>query len=356
MTEPGDTGSRRRAPLVFDASDPALIVEQTKPEPVLAPTGQKSSDARGERGAEAERADQLGVPNAPVDAARRFRPGWMSLFIASAMSLAGLAAGLAFAMFVSDVLARSDWIGMTGWALLALAVLALVVLAGREIVGLIRLGRLTGIRRDAESALRSRDTAAERAAVRRLRSALGKRPSLAWASARFAEHEGDVRDPGDLLRLADRELVAPLDVEARRLILSSAKRVSLVTAMSPIALIAVGFVLTENLGLLRKLAALYGGRPGYLGSMRLARMVFVHILATGGIALTDDLIGQFIGQDLARRLSRRLGEGLFNGALTARIGVAALDVCRPLPFVESKPVRIRDILAELTRRAPAAKR
>ena len=39
-----------------------------------------------------------------------------------------------------------------------------------------------------------------------------------------------------------------------------------------------------------------------------------------GPGFTDDLIGQFIGQDLARRLSRRLGEGLFNGALTARVG------------------------------------
>ena len=126
--------------------------------------------------------------------------------------------------------------------------------------------------------------------------------------------------------------------------------------MSPIAMLAVGFVVVENLRMLRALATLYGGRPGVIGGFKLARMVFVHILATGGIALTDDLIGQFIGQDLARRLSRRLGEGLFNGALTARVGVAALEICRPLPFIEASPVRVRDILGELTRRgAPAAK-
>ena len=33
------------------------------------------------------------------------------------------------------------------------------------------------------------------------------------------------------------------------------------------------------------------------------------------------------------KLSRRFGEGALNGALTARVGVAAIDVCRPLPFV-----------------------
>jgi putative membrane protein len=80
--------------------------------------------------------------------------------------------------------------------------------------------------------------------------------------------------------------------------------------------------------------------------MRLARMVFTHVVATGGVAMTDDLLGQFLGQDLLRRLSRRLGEGAFNGALTARIGVTALEVIRPVPFQVAKPPRIRDVLAE----------
>jgi putative membrane protein len=94
---------------------------------------------------------------------------------------------------------------------------------------------------------------------------------------------------------------------------------------------------------------MYGGRPGTLGALRLARMVFTHIVATGGIAMTDDLLGQFLGQDLLRRLSRRLGEGAFNGALTARIGVAGIDVIRPLPFVASTHPRVRDVLAEALR-------
>jgi putative membrane protein len=116
--------------------------------------------------------------------------------------------------------------------------------------------------------------------------------------------------------------------------------------MSPMVLIAVGFVAWENLRLLRALATLYGGRPGFFALMRLAHLVVGHLIATGGVALTDDLLGQFLGQDLLRRLSRRLGEGAFNGALTARLGLAALDVIRPLPFLAAKPPRARDVLAE----------
>ena len=355
-TSPGPkapaTGSTaaRRAPQVFDPADASLVVEPSAAAtPFARPFAARTADAAALQGGRVED----GSPAAPwgATARRAYRPGWMSLLVGALAGLAGLVASLALAGLAARVLERADWIGVTGWALIGVACLASIVLVAREVFGIRRLGRLRRLRHDAEAALRSRDIAAERSVVRRLRRGLAGREDVRWAAARFAEHESGVHDPGDLLALADRELMKPLDGDARRMILSSAKRVSIVTAMSPVAMIAVGFVLYENIRMLRLLATLYGGRSGFLGGLKLGRMVVGHILATGGIALTDDLIGQFIGQDLARRLSRRLGEGLFNGALTARVGVAAVDVCRPLPFIEAQPVRFRDILSELTRRA-----
>ena len=166
-----------------------------------------------------------------------------------------------------------------------------------------------------------------------LRSTRG-RPELAWGVSRFREHARDVHDPGELLALAEREIVAPLDREARRIVTRSAKRVATVTALSPMVLIAVGLRADrEPAAAARACHALRRPARDCSASLKLARMVFTHIVATGGIAMTDDLLGQFLGQDLLRRLSRRLGEGAFNGALTARIGVTALEVIRPLPFL-----------------------
>jgi putative membrane protein len=108
-------------------------------------------------------------------------------------------------------------------------------------------------------------------------------------------------------------------------------------------------VLVENVRMFRAIAGLYGGRPGVLGALRLARLVVGHVIATGGIAMTDDLLGQFVGQDVLRRLSRRLGEGAFNGALTARLGVVAVEVTRPLPYLDTEPLRMREIFGELVR-------
>ena len=217
----------------------------------------------------------------------------------------------------------------------------------RELVGFSRLARLNRVRADIARAIADRDLKRERKAARRLAALYARRPEQAWSVRRFREHARDVHDPGELLALADRMMVAPLDAQARRLITRSAKRVATVTALSPMVFIAVGYVLVENLRLLRGLASLYGGRPGFFGMLRLAQLVFAHIVATGGVALTDDLLGQFLGQDLLRRLSRRLGEGAFNGALTARIGIAAIEVIRPLPFLAAKRPRVRDVLGEV---------
>lgn len=278
---------------------------------------------------------------------------WGGLLAAAAGALASLALGLWFARFVSVALARQDWIGWLAFALACIMMLAALAIALREIVGFLRLGRLGRIKRDATAALRENDRNRERMAVQRITEALSARPELRWNLARMREHERDVRDAGDLARLAERELLAPLDAQARRIVAGAVKRVSVATAISPAAIFAVGWVLVENLRLLRALAGIYGGRPGWIGTARLGRMVLTHIIATGGLALTDDLLGQFLGQDLVRRMSRRLGEGIFNGALTARIGAAAVEVIRPLPFLEARPVRARDFLRELTRRGAA---
>lgn len=330
-----------RRPRVFDANDPHLVVE---PEPVVsAEPPRRGADEREQQAGRIVKR-RLSLPTA-AGVSKGVRFG--AIFVSAMVSLATLAASLSFMRFVSVALERQDWIGWTAAALLALAALSGLVLAGREVLGLARLARLGRLRRDMDAALADKDKAAEREGLARLKALYATRPELRWPLARLAEHERDIHDPGSLLALADRELMAPLDAQARQLVLRSAKRVSTVTALSPLALLAVGYVLIENVGLMRRLAAIYGGRPGMLGSLRLARLVVAHIVGTGGVALTDDLLGQFFGQDVLRRLSRRLGEGAFNGALTVRLGAAALDVIRPLPFIDAPPVRARDIVKEL---------
>jgi putative membrane protein len=63
----------------------------------------------------------------------------------------------------------------------------------------------------------------------------------------------------------------------------------------------------------------------------------------------DSIVQQLVGHGLAARLSARLGEGVVNGMMTVRIGIAAMETVRPLPYTAIRRPRIGDFLSELTR-------
>jgi putative membrane protein len=320
-----------RKPQVFEADDPALVLENDS-----------------EHGADSVPPPTITTPNdrAALGEIGHRGVAWGTMLIGALTGAAALGVSAWFARLVSAALVRDDWIGTLTIAFLFIAAVSAAVILLREIGGFFRFAKLSRLKADVTAAISQRDSKRERKAAKRLVALYAARPELAWNLQRFRDHGRDIHDAGELLALAEREILTPLDRKARQIVTRSAKRVAAVTAMSPMVLIAVVYVLVENLRLLRSLAALYGGRPGFIGALRLARMVFTHIVATGGIAMTDDLLGQFLGQDLLRRLSRRLGEGAFNGALTARIGVTALEVIRPVPFLAAKSPRVRDILGE----------
>jgi putative membrane protein len=79
------------------------------------------------------------------------------------------------------------------------------------------------------------------------------------------------------------------------------------------------------------------------------RLVVSHLAMTGGLAVSDSLVQQMLGHGIAAKLSARLGEGLLNGLLTARLGLAAIDVIRPLPFAVLSRPTLTDLMSDAVR-------
>ncbi len=292
----------------------------------------------------------LPVPvEAPILRAQRgFR--WGALFWTAIGGLILLGLGLGLTRLIEDLFARSEGLGFLGLAFAFAATLAFAVVVAREALGLARLAAIEKLHSRAAAVLLSDDRTESRAIVRDILKLEHQNPQLARARATLQGHADDIIDGADLIRLAERELMTPLDQEARRLVSSAAQRVSIVTAVSPRALIDVLFVLAASLRLIRQLARLYGGRPGALGMIKLMRHVIAHVAITGGMAASDSLVQQVLGHGLAAKLSQRLGEGVLNGLLTARLGLAAIDVTRPLPFTALPRPALADLAKDLLRK------
>lgn len=265
-------------------------------------------------------------------------------FWSLAAALIGSFASIALWDFLTGLVARNPVLGWGVTALSASVLGVLLVICLREIAALGRLGRLDKLRHAAEMAREAEDLSAARRVTDRLLDLYKGREETRWGRDRFAQLRDDQMDASDLLALADSELLGPLDVAASREVEIAARQVATVTALVPLALADVAAALTANLRMIRRIAEIYGGRSGFWGGWRLTRAVMAHLVATGAVAVGDDLLEPVLGGSILGKLSRRFGEGLVNGALTARVGVAAMEVCRPLAFGQGKKPKVRDII------------
>lgn len=241
--------------------------------------------------------------------------------LAAGGALVSLAVSVAAWDFAARLIERAPLLGWLAAVLAGVLALALVLWAGKEALGYARVRRLDRLHARASAALVSGDLTEARAVAAAVAGLYGAEDRTTEALDAEAVIEG-----------AEAHLLIGLDARVEIEIQTAARAVALATAIIPLAFADVAAALSANLRMIRRIAEIYGGRPGAFGNWRLARSVAVHLMATGLVAVTDDVIHSVAGGGLLSKLSRRFGEGVVNGALTARVGLAAMELCRPLPF------------------------
>jgi putative membrane protein len=327
--------NRARKPAAFRLDDPGIVVTPSDEPRRIMPVGQNAQTGE---------TDQL--PVAPPPPGRR--APWAVMFWLSSAGLLLLATGLGIANLIEDLLNRAAWLGGVGAALVAVAGVALVAVVTREALGLARLATIDTMRERAAAILVSDDRAAGRALSRDL-IALDRACRASPGHARGPKAISAIHiDGGDPRSPSERRADAPPDEEARLSAAAAAKRVSMVTAVSPRA--AVDDALRVGDGTRPRgagLALLYGGRPGTPGLSRCCAIQCPHRRdRRHGGERQPDPAGDRLDW---RLLSARLGEGVLNGLLTARLGLAAIEATRPLPFVALRQPALNDLAGSLLR-------
>jgi putative membrane protein len=121
------------------------------------------------------------------------------------------------------------------------------------------------------------------------------------------------------------------------------KETAFMVMLSQVALLDTVLTLWRNVKMIRDIASLYGARPSFLGSTSLIIAVVQSLLYADVSEMLAESMAETLGNSFLSVMSAQAAQGVGSGILTARVGIKAMQVCRPLPFTESEKPRIKDI-------------
>ncbi|NAW53716.1 TIGR01620 family protein, partial [Vibrio sp. V41_P2S12T139] len=154
----------------------------------------------------------------------------------------------------------------------------------------------------------------------------------------------------EILDMYDSMVVSQQDKLATKIVSQHATECAALVAVSPLAAADMLLVAWRNFKMIDNLSKVYGVELGYASRIKLLRAVFVNMAAAGASELAIDASMDLMSMDLAGKVSARAGQGLGVGILTARLGLKAMTLLRPLPWYPDRQVKLGTI-----RKAVAAK-
>lgn len=280
--------------------------------------------------------------DAPVDLdvvyeSRQKRP-WLKLWLA----LAGTAIITESVLGIWQAFESSFFLGIlySGLGVLSLGIIGRLIF--KEIKALIKLKRLEKVRADAERLLQSEQVGE---ASKWLESQL-KQVSPQFATE-FKTLVKSHHTDKELVMLYDTQVLQYIDNEAQQIVATSASGSALLVALSPMATLDMAAVLWRGTRMIEKISDLYGVRLGYRSRLKLYKMLLTQMVFVGGTELIADLATTSLGAELLGKLSARSAQGVSAGIFTARLGIKTMELCRPIPTFDKRPVRLHHVVKQV---------
>jgi len=164
---------------------------------------------------------------------------------------------------------------------------------------------------------------------------------------RFYMTINDSHLDSEICAVFSKQVLKELDNNACRIVLKQARETALLVALSPRAFLSTFLTLWSTVKMIRDLATLYGGRPGFISSISLIGKVLQSLIYAGISERIAESLSDILGGSVLSVVSAQLAQGLGSGILSARIGLHAMQVCRPLPFRADEQPQWQSIAKEI---------
>ena len=179
-----------------------------------------------------------------------------------------------------------------------------------------------------------------------LRSLYENKPQAALledALKTLPDYNGDA----EVVRHLAEHFFPKLDELALKQITTYSQQTGVLIALSPLALLDVFLALWRNLRMIDEIGQIYGLRPTRLGRARLYRQLLNSMVLASTTELVADYWAEFSSASLSNVVSTRLAQGMGVGLYTARIGIKAMTLCRPLSFDEKSRPGVMSLLPHI---------
>ncbi|MDP8176083.1 TIGR01620 family protein [Pasteurella skyensis] len=151
----------------------------------------------------------------------------------------------------------------------------------------------------------------------------------------------------EIFYLFNQDILKPLDNKVKQLISKSACENAIIVAVSPVAIIDVLMVAWRNIALVNQITQVYGMELGYFSRLKLFKMVLTNMVFAGATEIASDIGMDYFSQNLTAKISMRAAQGIGIGLISARLGIKAMEFCRPVALQPDERPKLSVVRQEL---------
>lgn len=268
---------------------------------------------------------------------------WLASGLLTAFS--GLVGWQAIDSIITSV-QSSDWLAL-GWAGFMSTLAALGIGAiGKELWKLKTLRHHFSVQEQSEALIEANSVGQGKAFCESIAKQSGiktESPSYdRWTHSVNASHSD-----AEVLDMYDAMVVSEQDKKATKIVTQHATESAALVAISPLAIADMLLVAWRNFKMIDSLADVYGVELGYWSRLKLFKATLINMAAAGASEIAIDASMDLMSMDLAGKVSARAGQGLGVGILTARLGVKAMALLRPIPWHPDRKVKLGAIRKQI---------